>query len=412
MLPTSHLVPIIRPSDATAEGALADAFAAFIASASRMEVSYGELQNEVTALRRELEVRNTQLTSTLQENQRIRGALHRILDSLPCGVLVLDARDRSLVLINPESYRLLGVVQNPITRFTDFSEEIRNILTSAASRDDEHEFSLKAPQGTRWLSVRRSNLRVPAGEQEALPDEQVILILRDVTARKNADEQREASRNMVALGQMAAVLAHEIRNPLGSMELITDLLARQNTGNESQEWIEHLQVGVRSLSATVNNVLQLHSTGGPNLSRLKLSNVLNSGFGFIRPLAQRAEVTLILNDQLGEAEVLGDVAGLQQIILNLAINAFRHTPAEGSLRLSGRVKPEQALAVVEFADTGSGISAENLKKIFEPGFSGDGHSAGLGLAICHRIMQQHGGSIRVHSTHGRGTTFSLEFPLL
>src|SRR5436309_565310 len=101
MLPTSHHTPMILPPGAS-KGALAEAFDAFMATAGRMEASYGQLQAEVARLRRELEERNAALTTSLAENKSIRAALKRILDALPCGVVVIGGND-GIVLINPEA---------------------------------------------------------------------------------------------------------------------------------------------------------------------------------------------------------------------------------------------------------------------------------------------------------------------
>jgi two-component system sensor histidine kinase FlrB len=210
---------------------------------------------------------------------------------------------------------------------------------------------------------------------------------------------------------MAAVLAHEIRNPLGSMELWTNALDKQpGIGEEGKYCVEHLQAGIRSLSATVNNVLQFHGHGSSGHVRLKLKSVLQNGITFIRPLAEQAGVKLGVNLETDTAEVIGDPNGLHQVILNLAINAFRHTPAGGSLIISARLHGD--LAIVDFADTGEGIPEQDLENIFKPGFSGSNQRPGLGLTICQRIMEQHQSAIRVHSRACQGTRFSLELPVL
>ena len=413
MLPTSHMAPIIPSRTESPQGNLAAAFDAFIASAGRMEASYSQLQAEVSQLRRELEERNAALASSLAENRGMRASLQRILNALPCGVMVVEGEDDAIVLMNPEAYQLSGLSQDAALRLSDFPIAIRTPLKSAMQRDDEHEIAVSTDKGTRWLSIRRSTLHVEtASDQEcvALKD-QSILILRDVTAHKEAEQQREASRNMMAMGEMSAVLAHEIRNPLSSMELWTGLLAKQpEMADESRHWIEHLQAGVRSLSATVNNVLQLHSRGCPEHIPLKVMAVLQAGVAFVRPLADQAGVKLTLHGELEGAEIAGDSGGLQQVILNLAINAFRHTPMGGLLTITAQRGGD--VIKIDFADTGKGIAPANLPSIFVAGFSGDGLGPGLGLTICQQIVQQHRGTISVTSQAGKGSVFTLEFPAL
>jgi two-component system sensor histidine kinase FlrB len=412
MLPTSHRAPIVPPPAAT-EGALAEVFDAFMATAGRMEVSYGQLQGEVAQLRRELEQRNAALAYSLVENQKMRVALHRILNSLPCGVLVIDKAGH-ISLINPEARRLTEAPGLSELELTALPARIQNVVNAAVAREEECEFALKSETGTRWLSIRKSTMQLGASQSEANAADQTILILRDVTSRKQADEQREASRNMLALGEMSAVLAHEIRNPLSSMELWTGLLAKQPAIEDEMKYcVENLQAGIRSLSATVNNVLQFHGRGTPNRVRLKLGTVLQNGLAFIRPLAEQAGIKVALDPGPGDIEVAADPNALQQVVLNLAINSFRHTPTGGSLAIAARRKEDDsAIAIVEFTDSGRGIAPEDISRIFDPGFSATGHTPGLGLTICRRIMQQHQGSIRVSSQGGKGSTFNLEIPIL
>jgi two-component system, sensor histidine kinase FlrB len=392
------------------KGALTEAFNAFMATAGRMEASYGQLQAEVARLRRELEDRNAALTSSVAENKNIRTALKRILDALPCGVIVIDRED-GVVLTNPEAGRLLGSATDSISHLKQFPPKVQPVLKAAIGRNDEHEVLLDAEKGSRCVSIRGTELHVEASQGNRIGLDQSVLILRDVTARKEAEKQRETSRNMLALGEMAAILAHEIRNPLGSMELWTSVLDRQpEISEERKHCVEHLQAGIRSLSATVNNVLQFHGHGSAGLVRLKLKSVLQSGIAFIRPLAEQAGIRLAFHSGLENPEIEGDPNGLQQVILNLAINAFRHTGAGGSLTISARVR--ENLATVDFADTGEGIPEEHIANIFNPGFSGSNQRPGLGLTICQRIILQHRGAIRVKSIAGSGTTFSLELPIL
>ncbi len=137
---------------------------------------------------------------------------------------------------------------------------------------------------------------------------------------------------------------------------------------------------------------------------------MQNGIAFIRPLAEQAGIKLTVNSEIDNVEIDGDPNGLQQVILNLAINAFRHTPMGGSLTISARQQDD--IAIVDFADTGEGIAEQDLTKIFNPGFSGSNQRPGLGLTICQRIMEQHNGTIRVQSRACNGTRFSLEFPVL
>jgi signal transduction histidine kinase len=396
------------------EPVLADAFAAFTAAAGRLEFSYQQLQSEVARLREELEQRNAALASSLAENEAMRVALGKILEALPCGVVVLDSGGE-ISFVNPETQRLFGGALGT----AELSKRIHDVRARIEPNEPaEQEFCITVNRQKRWLVARcaRTNEHHAGTDKNPeLPDGQIVLIIRDVTAQREMEREREEARRLLALAEMSSVLAHEIRNPLASMELFAGLLAQSTSGStEERSWVEHLQVGIRSLSATVNNVLRVHTAGAAALVPLRLSDLLREGVRFLAPLADQAGVTLSLHEELGVCEIAGNPGELQQIVINLALNAFRHTAAGGELTIIARkqARAAGAVAIIEFADTGCGISADHLPEVFEAGFSCSRQSPGLGLAVCRKIVQQHHGNITVESTLGRGTTFRMEFPTL
>lgn len=388
---------------------LADAFSSFIAAAGRLENSHHQLHDEVTQLRKQLEERNRDLASSLAENEAMRLALRQILDALPCGVAVLESAMKEIVLLNPEARRLLAIADKNTPFWDDLPPQIRTTLAvegcPAWKQGDEHDFCFENNGKKRWVTVRYSGMS----------DNRAVLICRDTTTSKEVEQERESSRHLVALAEMATVLAHEIRNPLGSMELLTGLLAVDSGLNEdSKQHVQHLQAGVRTLSAVVNNVLQYHTQGSFTLRPAKLVDALRSATNFVQPMARQAGIALGLQQSLEGTEIAADSAGLQQVILNLVCNALRHTAAGGSIMIGAHVESteDRKVAVVEVADTGKGIGADDIPHIFEAGFSTGKQSPGLGLTVCQRIVEQHRGTINVNSQLGKGTTFRMEFPVL
>jgi len=405
-----------------ANGHLADAFTSFIAAADKLEHSHSRLHDEVVHLRTLLEDRNRALASSLAENERMRLTVHQILDGLPCGVAVVDTNRQQIVLLNPEAHRLLEIPTDRPPVWGDIPARIRTMLDAGSGQawkeGDEQDFSFQQSDKMRWVTVRYSMMtegNSAAGESDTAACTRVILTCRDTTISKEAEHERETSRNAVALAEMATVLAHEIRNPLGSLELFAGLLATDAGLNEdSKQCIQHLQAGVRSLSAVVNNVLRFHSSGTSNLLPTRLAEALRSAVNFVQPLARQSKITLTSRLSLGEIEIAADAGELQQVILNLVCNALRHTPVGGVITLSGAVEPRggQQVAIVEVGDTGRGIRPEDLPHIFEPGFSTSRQSPGLGLTVCQRIVEQHGSAITVRSEIGKGTVFHMEFAVL
>jgi two-component system sensor histidine kinase FlrB len=254
-----------------------------------------------------------------------------------------------------------------------------------------------------WIAIRRAQLGPQDGGSS-------IFILQDISGLKRLEREHETLRRRQALAEMSAVLAHEIRNPLGSLELFAGLLAESQLAPEERAWVEHLQAGLRTLAATVNNVLHFHSQPRPELAPTDMGELLRRLEQFLQPLAQRAQVRLTRLATLDGVCVAADRHRLEQVVLNLALNSFRFMPEGGVFVISGEAAGHKA--TVEFADSGPGIAPENLQRVFQPGFSTRAGSAGLGLAVCKTIMEQHGGSIAVSSRPGCGATFTLEFPLL
>ena len=406
MLPTSHGVPT-NPVIASPE-LLAEAFSEFITASARLELSYRDLQAEVQQLSRELAERNAALSDSLAENRSMRESLEQILDSMPCGVMVLDGAG-DISLANPEASRLLALSPTQLTSLDAVRAE-RGIdlafnLNAAGEDPAEQELALTTPAGERWLAVRRRAIDHPPAS--STHPRSSVLILRDVSARRRIEAERDAARSALALAEVSAILAHEIRNPLASMELFAGLIA--DCPERSADWVTHLIAGIRALSGTVNNVLTLHGGAPLVLERLDLRRELDAVIDFLQPQAMQAEITVTAAPLPHPAMLIrANRSALHQILLNLCTNAFRHTPAGGTVTLSTERLPHAVAVVVE--DTGCGMPALPLTQLFHDRFSGSGSSSGLGLAVCGRLMRQHGGEIRVTSRPGRGSTFTLEFP--
>ena len=392
---------------------LADAFSEFIAASSVLESSYRDLQSEVSRLGSELSKRNAALTRSLAENDRMRAALQQILDSMPCGVLVLNNAGR-IVMVNPEGRRLLELGNAKVDSLRDLSRVSHvdfEALTKGWSHDRlDSEICIAAGMEKRWLAIGNRKLFCAPSSQglaEVAPHLQSIWILRDITANKQAEQEREAARRATALAEISTILAHEIRNPLASLELFAGLI-EQDLGASSQ-WISHLRAGIRRLSGTVNNVLSLKGESKPRLAPIDLSECVRAGVEFVQPIAEQAGLTVSFSASETLA-IEGNDGAIHQVILNIVCNAIRHTEAGGTVEVSARRDGDRAL--VDIRDTGCGIPADIAEHIFEAGFSAAGETPGLGLAVCKRLMEQHRGAIKLTSRVDEGTTFHLEFPTL
>jgi signal transduction histidine kinase len=389
---------------------LVKAFHSFATAAGSLESFYAQLQAEVVRLRRELERANQDLNQSLEDNKRIRAYLSRTLECLPCGVLVVDG-DHKVKLANSAALGLLGTRQAPRQTALGIAREVIEKLeetSSLPSVGTEREWSVDTQEGPHFLAVSRTPL---SGNEDS--GGEWIFILRDITESKRLEKEREAARRTQDLAQMAMLLAHEIRNPLGSLELFAGLLADATQERPVlHKWVEQVQAGLRTLSATVNNVLQFHSEPRSELSPVNIVSLLNETVEFLQPLARQRGMRLDFSSNEPEVMLRGDAHRLQQVFINLALNAFRAMPPGGVLRLSvhcGSQAEDLPIRVV-FRDRGVGIPVPQLAKIFEAGFTTNPGSPGLGLALAKKVVEQHQGEISVESEPGIGTTFTLSFP--
>jgi two-component system sensor histidine kinase FlrB len=421
--------------EADKERFLLQAFHSFAEAAGSLERSYGSLRSEVARLHGELAQSNAGLARSLAENRQMRRHLDRILEGLPCGVLV--ARPNGVIsLVNPEGRRLLG---SAIESLSVVPAELRDLFDRARSGAGEQEQCFADGEGReRWLAARHAAVEDADGGNEisAVGDEKnahtrdicdndvrdngvhekdrvSIFILRDVSEAKRMVREREKLRREQALAEMSAILAHEIRNPLGSLELFAGLLAEAGLSPECRQWVEHVQAGLRTLAATVNNVLHFHSLPAPERVPTDLGRLLDWAGGFLVPMAHRARVELCMRNRLQGVWFTADRHRLEQVLLNLVLNALRAMPGGGWVEVAGhRIHDgDAAAAAISVSDTGPGIHPEQAAKIFEAGFSTHAGSPGLGLAVCRKIVEQHGGSLAAANRAGAGASFTLTFPL-
>jgi len=288
---------------------------------------------------------------------------------------------------------------------SSLSSSVRELLDCARGKAHEQELCVRQENGgVRWLAARHASIAESATSSS-------VFILRDVSERKRLEEAQARLRREQALAEMSALLAHEVRNPLGSLELFAGLLVESPLDPESRKWVEHVQAGLRTLAATVNNVLHFHSLPEPQRAPVDLGQLFDWVREFFAPVARRARIEMSVHNQLAGVLLSADRHRLEQVFANLVLNAVRAMPGGGWIELGGRkIQDGRAVAIV-VADTGPGIAPEHLPRIFDAGFSTRAGSPGLGLAVCRKIVEQHGGTIAAASRPGGGAKFTLTFPL-
>jgi len=224
------------------------------------------------------------------------------------------------------------------------------------------------------------------------------------------------SERLAVAGQLAASLAHEIGTPLNSISGHVQLLARRPSNDEATaRRLQVIEKQVENIVRTVKQLLSWTRKYELRLEWLDLGRVLEDTLLLASPALDLRKIRVEMKLAKGCPKVYGDSGYLHQVLLNLINNSTDAMPRGGQLRITlwGPADRDSREVTVEVADTGTGMSPQTLAHIFDPMFTTKqiGTGAGLGLAICDQIVRQHGGTIRVESETGRGTTFTIRLPL-
>ena len=223
------------------------------------------------------------------------------------------------------------------------------------------------------------------------------------------------NQRVIELSELAGGLAHEIRNPLSTLKVNLQLLAEDlsaepdaNLRRRSLQRLETLQSETERLQILLDNFLKLVSGHEINTRPVDISNVVRHLVEFFTPQAEELAIRMrmLLSDQELICEL--DESLIQQALLNLCLNALQAMPSGGELIVETTAEDEWAR--IDVTDTGIGIAAEVLDKLFKPFFSTRKGGSGLGLSVTRRIVSEHGGTIEVHSEPGKGSRFSVRLP--
>ncbi len=235
---------------------------------------------------------------------------------------------------------------------------------------------------------------------------------------RELDDRRRGTEAMVAIGEMAATLAHEVKNPLAGMMLSATRLRKALKGREKFEaTVEHLCSAIGALSETVTRVTD--SIRGPRIERatVSINDVLESVISLVAPTASSQEVQVVREFAPGLPPVNADASFLRRALMNLFLNALEAMPSGGILRIEtrktdrgeGEGEGEGGVDVV-IADTGPGVDPKEAEKLFEPFVSRKPGGTGLGLGIVRRIMELHSGSVSLRPGAGGGTEAVVRLP--
>jgi signal transduction histidine kinase/putative methionine-R-sulfoxide reductase with GAF domain len=228
---------------------------------------------------------------------------------------------------------------------------------------------------------------------------------------RKTEAQLIRSEKLAALGQLAAGIAHEIRNPLTSINiLIHSLTENLPSGTSHREDLQVIEEEIHRINEIVDQFLRFAKPAPPLLEKGDVISIFEETLQLLRPQIEKQRI-IVQKEFQPLLPILMDREQMKQVILNLLLNAVQAMPKGGYLALKGHIPEDDQWIKLSIQDSGVGIPGEDMNKLFDPFFSTKEGGIGLGLSIAHRIIDQHHGKIEVESAPGKGTLFTLWLPI-
>ncbi len=351
---------------------LENAFSEFAKASDSIVSHYGMLESQIKNLKKELEEKNAAL-------ERASQYLYTILNSLPVGVVVLEGE--SVVFANRNAEELIpeGIIGS-LSSTRDKTGEIRSGIGRY-----------------RWKTEALGDVF----------DGSHVVAIEDVTEIERMKEHMERDERLRAMGEMAARISHEIKNPLGSMELFLSMLMAGKLRVRDRKYVEYILFGVKTIDRIINNILSYTRPKELALKECELKSVVSDTLEFMSISTEVRDIDLqFIPTSPGTA--LFDPDMMKLVIMNLISNAMDAVGPKGKIKVDIRENGRYGVIVV--SDNGPGMSEELRRSIFNPFFTTKDKGMGLGLFIVYNIVKAHGGSIEVESEEGSGSSFLIYIP--
>ena len=361
------------------------------------------------------------LNTDLQNPSTENSPFAYILESIPTGVIAFDAKGR-IVAFNQFAEQVTGFKATDVLGknfdrvfepdyFKNAELNFKDIDTIEKTTEIKTQFAYNGRNDV-YLNIAVSPLTSPEKGKIG-----TVLCLTDITRIQNLETQANRTGRLAAMGEMAVRIAHEIRNPLGSIELFSTMLKNDLKQYEDLRALaEHISSGVKSINNIVSNLL-LFIRPDQHLDRqvLDVHEAVKDSLFFARHLFDARDGIEVVTELTNEALfVSADLELLKQVFLNLILNAIQAMHAGDQLNISTHKiidRQGSGWAEIHLVDNGCGIAAADLPRIFDPFYTTRKQGTGLGLTIVHNIIKMHGGSVDISSRQKEGTRCVVTLPL-
>lgn len=392
--PESPNLPPSAGGEPQSAAELARAFQVFVAASQQLELAYEELQQKVVRLTDELAVANGELRRQYVEKAALSQRLQTLLEALPAGVVELDQAG-VIRALNATGDHLFGAGVCG-ERWSDVQGRC---LQSTVNPEE-------------WsLHVAGERLLVTLAER-ILPDGSgSIVLVHDVTAAQRLQQQLEHHKRLATLGEMAAVLAHQLRTPLSAALLYVANLQRPGLRPEDSTRFADKALGrLRHLEKLVQDMLRfVRGQGNGQFEFVLLDGLLADAASSVESALLDGDLQLDIRQPSMPVGVTADRQALQSALVALLENAIQASSRGGRVELYISVIGE--VVEIHVRDFGPGIDPALQDRLFEPFFTTRSHGTGLGLAIVRNVIEGAGGSVHVNSKPGQGAEFILVLPV-
>jgi two-component system sensor histidine kinase HydH len=346
---------------------------------------------------------------SLQDTSAIKD---QVVTSLPVGLIATD-KDGKIAFYNSAAERITGLdlaqargkeSDTILPRHLCGLKESLDLGESISEKEMECEFT-----ENKIVPVSISASKIINEEGKFVGQ---VIIIRDLGEVRRLQDEIRRTEKLAAIGGLAAGVAHEIRNPLSSIKGIASYYkGKFEDGSEDKEMAGVMIEEVDRLSRVISELLEFARPTKLNKKPSDINELLKHSTRLVEQEAAAKKIGIQLNLVSGSAEADVDPDRLAQCFLNLFLNAMQAMENGGRLIVSSSTSVNGNI-VIDIKDNGPGISTEDLSKIFDPYFTTKSKGTGLGLAIVHKVIEAHKGQIRVRSTIGKGTMFSIVLPLV